>query len=89
MGTQIIPKGSEFLLLSIKPFFSRLILREKKKIELRKRMPKKEVMYAFIYETAPTQEVTGFFKIRKIHQKSVNDLLEFCHKAHVTPEFIR
>lgn len=89
MFVEKITKEDTILLLSIKPIFSRLILEEKKTIELRKRMPKEEIKYAIIYETSPTKKITGFFEIKRMYRESVERLLELSKKAHVSRKFIK
>jgi len=79
----------KFLLLAIKPRFSRLIFEEKKTIELRKRMPKITVKHAIIYETSPSKKITGIFKIKKMYKKSTKKLLKLSRKAQVSRKFMK
>jgi predicted transcriptional regulator len=58
------------LLIAIRKPYSQLILLGQKKYELRKRPPRIECEYAFIYETLPTKAVIGYFRISKVIQGS-------------------
>ena len=72
------------LLISVKPKFSQLILNRKKKVELRKRFPSKYVNHALIYESAPTKEVTGAFRIRKLYMRKVHRSESLSKPASIT-----
>jgi len=74
------------LFISVKPRFSRLILNRKKRIELRKRFPSKHVNHALIYESAPTKEVRGAFRIRKLYMREVNQSEPLSKQAGITIE---
>ena len=52
------------LLISIQPIHAKAIYEGRKRIELRRSLPKKSHGHlAFIYETAPMSMVTGWFRI--------------------------
>ncbi len=69
-------RADNFLLLSIRQPFSRLIILGKKKYELRKRTPKIDCKYALIYETHPTKAIIGMFEINQMHIDSVENIWE-------------
>ena len=66
------------LLLSIKPEYSEKILSGEKKFEFRKRKPKKIVDQVFIYESHPTQNIVGWFKVKEIHSGSPQEIWKQC-----------
>lgn len=76
------------ILLSIKPEYSKLIFKGEKTIELRRRFPDLEGGYVLVYESSPTKEITGLFKVKKTYMKDIKDLEEFSEKARVTKTFI-
>jgi predicted transcriptional regulator len=53
------------ILLSIKPEFVEKIFNGEKRYEFRKQIPKENVEKVFIYESAPTQSIVGWFLINK------------------------
>lgn len=55
------------IVLAIHPKWARLIYEGKKTIEWRKSFPKNnEIDKVFLYETAPTKRITGFFTLNEI-----------------------
>jgi len=83
-----LKKDDKIILLSIKPEYSKLILRGEKTIELRKAFPKFCTGYVLIYESRPTKKITCFLKIKKTHIRSIKELIKFSKKAKVTRTFI-
>lgn len=60
-----------YILISIKPKYSNMILRGKKSIELRKSAPKvKKGDYMIIYSTSPVKSIVAITKINRIIEKS-------------------
>ena len=55
------------IILSIHPKWAKLIYEGKKTIEWRKGFPKNnEIDKVFLYETAPTKRITGFFTLNEL-----------------------
>ena len=68
-------KQSKYLFLAIKPEFANKILEKEKTIELRKLRPHiKEGDYIIIYASSPIKGVVGFGRIKKIIEKSPNEM---------------
>ena len=63
------------ILISIKPKFSQLIFSQEKKYEFRKTSINAQSNdFVFVYESAPTKAIVGYFKIEKIIKKSPKDI---------------
>jgi len=76
-------------LLSIRPIHSKEIFDGRKKVELRKKVPKMISNYLLVYESSPTQEIKGLIKIKDINCLGVNEIIiRYSKKARVSPEFI-
>lgn len=54
------------IILSIKPIYSKKILEESKKIEIRKKNIPLKINKVYIYETSPTMKVVGEAMIEKV-----------------------
>ena len=61
-----VEETDQVLLISIQPKFSELIRTGKKTVELRKRLPKKLLNLAIVYESSPTKKATFLIKIKRI-----------------------
>ncbi len=79
-------KSEYCLLFSIRPEYSQLILKGKKTIELRKRLPKKECKFCVIYESSPTKGIVGIFEIKSIEAKPVSEISAREMKEASVPE---
>jgi predicted transcriptional regulator len=76
------------LLLPIRKPYSRLIMVGKKRFELRKRLPKHDCKYVFIYETSPTKAIIGYFEVSRIHTGSISKIWEITKGgSFVTKEY--
>jgi predicted transcriptional regulator len=70
------------IVLSIKPEFSQLILKKKKKYELRKKVSKNLTLGSkvFLYETSPSQSIVGYFLVEDILFENVLTMWDKYHE---------
>ena len=66
------------ILLSIKPEFVEKIFNGEKRFEFRKQIPKKQFNKVFIYESSPTQNIVGWFRVGNIIKGHPDDIWGNC-----------
>ena len=66
------------ILLSIKPEFVSKMFNGEKRFEFRKRIPKKRFNKVFIYESSPTQNIVGWFRIGRIIKGHPDEVWKDC-----------
>jgi predicted transcriptional regulator len=72
-------------IFSIKPNFAAAILTGLKTAELRTVPPRKPIERAWIYTTAPKQQIVGYFTLGQIHTPAAHDaLLQLLKPAEIT-----
>lgn len=76
------------MVLSVKPRFSKKILREEKTIELRKVFPTEYKGHAIIYESSPEKRVSGLIKIEKVRSMRIKELADLTEKTKVSESFV-
>lgn len=77
------------IILPIKPKYSQGILNGIKDYELRKKAPKQNVNYIYIYETAPSSRIVGKVKVKKTHKLELRELWKLTSSKNLLskPEF--
>lgn len=63
-------------LYPIKPIYAERILSGKKKIELRKKLPTKNIKYILIYATSPISKIIGYAEVTHMEKYNKFDLWE-------------
>jgi predicted transcriptional regulator len=66
------------ILLSIKPKYSENIFSGEKRFEFRKQTPKEKIELVVVYESNPTQNIVGWFTIKKILTGTPDDIWKKC-----------
>lgn len=69
------------VLLSIKPKYSEKIFSGEKRFEFRKQKPKRVVDKIFIYESRPSQNIVGWFSIKRIHSGHPEEIWMKCKSS--------
>lgn len=84
----LIKQQKSITLFSIKPQYSKLIFSGKKKIELRKTLPKIKNRLIAVYETTPTKKIRGLCEISNYYEFPIRKINNFVKKARINKKFI-
>ncbi|MBN4049009.1 ASCH domain-containing protein [archaeon AH-315-M20] len=75
-------------MFSVNPEYSKLIFSGKKKVELRKTLPKIKNRFIAIYETSPTKKIVGLCEVLNYYELPIKKLNRFVKKAQINKQFL-